>query len=171
MEADAPVDEVDALATRIEHIDELGAGDLCLWKKDGTLMTDGTLESNGVGRGHNLYAVLRVSSSTAVPAHTCPRSGTVPINHRGDNPGRITCGCEKTGEPDHYFTAEPLCRLCKADEQYWAYRVDGECQCVKTTGAGRTDCLEKGTCAPDPACAPTIDVDGTTSTSACSKPP
>ena len=27
MEADAPVDEVDALATRIEEIDELGAGD------------------------------------------------------------------------------------------------------------------------------------------------
>jgi hypothetical protein len=145
--------------------DELGAGDLCLWRKDGTLMTDGTLESNGVGRGDNLYAVLR-ASSMAAPAYTCPRSGTVPINHRGDFPGRITCGCERTGEPDHYFTAEPLCRMCKADEQYWAYRVDGQCQCVKTTGAGHTDCLAKGTCAPDPTCAPVIDVDGTTSTSA-----
>merc|ERR1719364_81058 len=59
-----------------------------------------------------------------------------------------------------------LCRMCKADESYWAYRVDGQCQCVKTTGAGHTDCLEKGTCAPDPTCAPTIDVAGTTSTKA-----
>ena len=147
--------------------DELGAGDLCLWRKGGTLLTDGTLESNGINRGENLYAVLRATASTtAAPAHTCPRAGTVPINHRGDNPGRITCGCEKTGVADHYFTAEPRCRMCKADESYWAYRVDGECQCVKTTGAGRTDCLEKGTCAPDPTCAPVIDVDGRTSTSA-----
>ena len=146
---------------------KLGAGDLCLWRKDGTLLTDGTLESNGINRGENLYAVLRATASTtAAPAHTCPRAGTVPINHRGDNPGRITCGCEKTGVADHYFTAEPLCRMCKADESYWAYRVDGQCQCVKTTGAGRTDCLEKGTCAPDPTCAPTIDIDGRTSTSA-----
>ena len=145
--------------------DELGAGDLCLWRKGGTLLTDGTLESNGINRGENLYAVLR-ASSMAAPAHTCPRAGTVPINHRGDNPGRITCGCEKTGVADHYFAAEPLCRMCKADEAYWAYRVDGQCQCVKTTGAGRTDCLEKGTCEPDPTCAPTIDIDGMTSTSA-----
>ena len=145
--------------------DELGAGDLCLWRKGGTLLTDGTLESNGINRGENLYAVLR-ASSMAAPAYTCPRAGTVPINHRGDNPGRVTCGCEKTGVADHYFTAEPLCRMCKADESYWAYRVDGQCQCVKTTGAGRTDCLEKGTCEPDPTCAPVINVDGTTPTSA-----
>ena len=30
--------------------DELGAGDLCLWRKDGTLMTGGTLESNARSR-------------------------------------------------------------------------------------------------------------------------
>ena len=150
--------------------DELGAGDLCLWKKDGTLMTGGTLASNGVGRGHNLYAVLRATAaSTAVPAYTCSEfwSGTVPVNHGADFPGQITCGCAKTGEHAD-ITAEPLCRMCKAPThtQYWAYRVDGECQCVQTTGAGHTDCLEKGTCAPDPTCAPTIDVDGKTSTSA-----
>ena len=34
MEADAPVDEVDALATRIEHIDELGAGDDATYGND-----------------------------------------------------------------------------------------------------------------------------------------
>ena len=34
MEADAPVDEVDALATRIEEIDELGAGDDATYGND-----------------------------------------------------------------------------------------------------------------------------------------
>ena len=146
--------------------DELGAGDLCLWRKGGTLLTDGTLESNGINRGENLYAVLR-ASSMAAPAFTCPRAGTVPINHRGDNPGRITCGCEKTGVADHYFTAEPRCRMCKADESYWAYRVDGECMCVdRDTFAASTGCLAQGTCAPDPTCAPAIDVAGATPTSA-----
>ena len=133
-------------------------------------MTGGTLASNGVGRGHNLYAVLRATAaSTAVPAYTCSEfwSGTVPVNHGADFPGQITCGCAKTGEHAD-ITAEPLCRMCKAPThtQYWAYRVDGQCQCVQTTGAGHTDCLAKGTCAPDPTCAPTIDVAGTTFTEA-----
>ena len=103
-------DEVDALATRIEQIDELGAGDLCLWKKDGTLLTDGTLASNGVGRGHNLYAVLRATaSSTAVPAYTCPEfwSGTVPVNHGADFPGQITCGCARTPMRRHLRACKP----------------------------------------------------------------
>jgi len=136
--------------------DELGAGDICLWRKDGTLMTGGTLESNGVGRGHNLYAVLRAAASS--PLYACPESGTVPVNHGGDFPGRISCGCEPTGEHAD-VTAEPLCRLCRADDsEYWYYRVDGECMCVdRDTFASSTGCLAKGTCAPDPTC------DGTTS--------
>ena len=144
--------------------------DLCLWTKAGTLMTGGTLASHGVGRGDNLYAVLRASSAaTAAPAYTCPWPGTVPVNHALDFPGQITCGCGKTGGEDGrqwHITAEPLCRLCKADGRFWAYRVDGECQCVQTEGAGHTDCLAQGTCAPDPTCAPVIDVDGTTFTEA-----
>ena len=145
--------------------DELGAGDLCLWRKDGTLMTDGTLESNGVGRGDNLYAVLRATAAS--PLYACPESGTVPVNHGGDFPGRISCGCEPTGEHAD-ITAEPLCRMCReGNTEYWYYRVDGECMCVdRDTFASSTGCLAKGTCAPDPTCAPAIDVDGTTSTSA-----
>merc|ERR1719316_1022940 len=39
--------------------------------------------------------------------------------------------------------------------------------CVdRDTFASSTGCLAKGTCAPDPTCAPTLDVDGTTPTSA-----
>ena len=144
---------------------ELGAGDLCLWRKDGTLLTDGTLASNGINRGNNLYAVLRAAASS--PLYACPESGTVPVNHGGDFPGRISCGCEPTGEHAD-VTAEPLCRLCRADDsEYWYYRVDGECMCVdRDTFASSTGCLAKGTCAPDPTCAPAIDVDGTTPTSA-----
>merc|ERR1740139_1299573 len=36
-----------------------GVGDLCLWKKDGTLMSNGTLAAHNVAHGDNLYAVLR----------------------------------------------------------------------------------------------------------------
>jgi len=144
---------------------ELGAGDLCLWRKDGTLLTDGTLASNGINRGNNLYAVLRAAASS--PLYACPESGTVPVNHGGDFPGRISCGCEPTGEHAD-VTAEPLCRLCRADDsEYWYYRVDGECMCVdRDTFAASTGCLAQGTCAPDPTCAPAIDVAGATPTSA-----
>ena len=138
---------------------KLGAGDLCLWRKDGTLLTDGTLESNGVGRGHNLYAVLR-ASAMAAPAYARPEAGTVPVNHAGDFPGQITCGCARRASGGHHGGAAlpPVPRgreilgLPRRRASASAYDRD---RCASSTG-----CLAQGTCAPDPTCAPVIDVDG-----------
>jgi len=251
-------------------MDELGCGDLCVWKKDGTLLSTGTLAAHGVAHGDNLYAVLRPSEDadvavtltstlegttwaakswtggakqsgdpdpyddestieisggvirwtngggggpyavSALPAsrppdnplidflmkdgdlvvefgyaspativyerqdgqvaestsaYTCPEPGTTEVNHSGDFPGKISCGCERPDEHPH-VVAEPKCRMCGDDGESWYYRIAGECQCVdRDTFAASGGCLAKATCFPDPTCAGatgTAQYDGTT---------
>jgi len=97
----------------------------------------------------------RAEFEETLGGYACPEAGTTAVNHAGDFPGQISCGCETVGiHPD--IAAEPLCRLCVEDNtEFFYYRVEGVCGCVmRDDFASSNGCLAMGECYPDPSCAP-----------------
>lgn len=89
-------------------LDKLGAGHLCLWKKDGTLLSTGTLAAHGVSRGDNLYSVLLGDADQPVATGTSPPPlsplGTSAMTLEGTTwAAKSWSGAAKAGgDPDPY---------------------------------------------------------------------
>ena len=108
-------------------------------------LTGGTLESTASVAGQPRRAA-RPGVTDAAPA----RSRAVPVNHGGDFPG----GSLRLRGTDERADMRPNSSPCAARRRCWYYhRRRGQASSDTFASYG---CLAKGTCAPDPACAPTI---------------